>query len=72
MALTFVRADTLGEGWTLKVLKSGLAVGRILRGADGTYRFYKGGGGPGTSLLQQALLENADLERLKEAIKNIV
>lgn len=72
MAWTFERADTFGEGWTLKALKSGLTAGRILKGADGIYRFYKGGGGPGTALMQQPLLENADLERLKEAITDLI
>jgi hypothetical protein len=66
MPVTFKRADTLGEGWKLKVLKAGRAVARILRGTDGTYRVYRGGGGAGTPLLQSPLAENTDLEKLKE------
>ena len=72
MAWTFEQADTLGEGWTLEALRAGRIMGRILHGApDGKYRFYKGGGGPGTPLLQQPVLENYNLERLKEAIKHL-
>ncbi|MGH7332825.1 MAG: hypothetical protein ACREKS_08805 [Candidatus Rokuibacteriota bacterium] len=64
--------DTTGEGWTLQVAKAGRVMGRILHGApDGKYRFYKGGGGPGTPLLQQPVLENSDLEQLKAALKNL-
>ena len=64
--MTFKLADTLVAGWTLKALKSGRTVARILRGADGTYRLYRGGGGPGTPPLQNPLAENTDLEQLKQ------
>jgi hypothetical protein len=69
MALTFKQADTLGEGWTLKVMKSGRAVARILRGSDGTYRVYRGGGGVGSPLLQSPLASNTDLDALKVWVK---
>ena len=66
MALTFVQADTFGEGWTLKARKGRLPVGRILRGPDGRYRFYKSSGGSGTSFLQSPLFENHDFANMKK------
>jgi hypothetical protein len=70
MALTFVRADTLGEGWTLQVRKGPRVVGRIIQRMDGQYRFYKGAVGPGTPSMQQPELEDDDLEQLKARIES--
>ena len=73
MEWTFVRNDTAGEGWTLQVSKGGRVVGRILhRAPDGNYRFYRdGSGGAATSLQQRPVLESADLDQLKAALKNL-
>ena len=65
MALTFVQADTVAEGWTLQVFSFGRSVGWILRGADGSYRFYKGASAS-TPYLPTPLAEDRDLTKLKE------
>jgi hypothetical protein len=41
-------------------------IGRITRATDGTYRFFRGTGGPGRPFVEQPLAENKDLEKLKE------
>lgn len=64
--LTYKRGDTLGAGWTLLIQRSGVTIGRILKGTDGSYRCYRGPGGAGTSLLEPVVAENFDLEALKE------
>ena len=65
MALTFVHADTATEGWSLQVLRFDRPVGWILRGEDGSYRFYKGTSAS-TAFLPAPLVEDKDLARLKE------
>lgn len=65
MPLTFVEADTLADGWTLQVLSAGRAIGRILRGPDGQYRFYKWGS-VSAVFLPEPLLEHNDLAKLKD------
>ena len=69
MPLTFEPAGTHGEPSTINVLSSGRIVGRIVRAADGKYRFYKGGGGMGMLLLEHPLVENTDLEALEEWLR---
>jgi len=71
MVWTFERSDTTVEVWRLLVFKSGHVAGRILHGPDGMYRFYTGGGGAGTSLLQQPYLQDRDLEKLKAEIRDL-
>ena len=69
MALTFEPAGTHGEPSTINVLDSGRIVGRIVRGSDGNYHFYKGSGGFGMLLQEHPIVQNADLEALKERLR---
>ena len=64
MALTYVQTETATERWSLQVLSFDRPVGWILRGEDGSYRFYKGTSAS-TAFLPAPLVENKDLATLK-------
>jgi hypothetical protein len=61
MTITFEEISTLGGGWSLKVLRSGVPIGHVRRNpANGRYQYFHG-------LNNQLTVsrEDGDLESLK-------
>ena len=72
--VNFRETRSIGHDWTLEVVVTDVVVGRILRGSDDVYRYYKGHGPDGVAnpVPPQADAEDADLERLKAWIQDHV
>ena len=67
MAITIKVDSTTGEGTFIRVLRDGRPFGKILDAVgQGLYRFYEGD----HEKLGAAELQDADLERLKTAIRS--